>query len=284
MTQIRYLLEAALLYLLFFFFKLMPAKTASNIGGWIGRNIGARLAASRKALRNIERTLPELDEEARAAITLEMWDNLGRLMAEYSHLEKIGREHTVIEGKKRIADYIDGKKRAVFITAHMANFEVGSVSLFTQLGLKLDATYRAPNNPYSDRLLYKVRTLGGRLSAHAKSQAGGRSMMKAIKDGHQLGILIDQKYNEGINVPFFGRDAMTNPVFVQMAQRFDLDIIPIRIVREDGCSFRVIVEQPLQFTKDEPLESVISKAHMVLEEWIREKPGQWLWLHRRWKD
>ena len=281
MTKVRYLIEAALLYTLFFFFKVLPPAIASNIGGWIGRTIGTRLAASRKAARNIEKALPECDQEI---VIREMWDNLGRLMAEYSHLETIGREHTIIEGADAVQDYIDGKKSGIFITAHMANFEVGSVALFTQLGLKLDATYRAPNNPYSDRLLNKTRTLNGRLLAHSKSQTGGRALMKAVKAGNNIGILIDQKYNEGINVPFFGRDAMTNPIFVQLAQKFDREIIPVRIIREDGCKFKVIIEEPLNIKKDETIESVIAKSHMVLEKWIKDKPGQWLWLHRRWKD
>jgi len=281
MVRVRYVLEAALLYLLFGFFKLLPAHVASNIGGWIGRHVGTRLAASRKAKRNLERAIPDADYND---VIGDMWDNLGRLMAEYSHLETIGRDHTVIEGAETVRDYIDGKKSGIFITAHMANFEVGSVALFSQLGLKLDATYRPPNNPYSDRLLHKTRTLNGRLLAHAKSQAGGRGLLKAVKAGHNIGILIDQKYNEGINVPFFGRDAMTNPIFVQLARKFNRDIIPVRIIREGGCKFRVVIEDPLIITGDEPVESVIAKSHIVLERWIKDKPGQWLWLHRRWKD
>ena len=284
MTKIRYLLEAGFLHFLFFIFKLLPVETTSNIGGWIGRNIGARLAASRKAERNLERAMPSLTTQQREQIILDMWDNLGRFMAEYPHLEKIARDYTTIEGAEYLTPYINAEKSAVFIGAHLANFEVAQASMFLQLGLPIDATYRAPNNPYSHTMLNKARTLDGQLNAHAKSQAGGRSLMKAVKGGSNVGIMIDQKYNEGLSVPFFGRNAMTNPVWVQLAQKYERDIIPVRVVRDDGPHLRVILYPPLEFEKDEPVENVMQRANIVLEEWIKEKPSQWLWLHRRWKD
>jgi len=284
MTKIRYLFEAGLLYCLFFVFKLLPVEMTSNIGAWIGRNIGAQLAATRKAKRNLERAMPALTDAERDQIILDMWDNLGRFMAEYSHLETIARDHTVIEGAEYLKPYISGEKSAIFIGAHLANFEVAQASMFLQLGLPIDATYRAPNNPYAHIMLNKARTLDGRLNAHAKSQAGGRSLMKAVKSGSNVGIMIDQKYNEGISIPFFGRDAMTNPVWAQLAQKFDRDIIPVRVVRDDGVNLRVILNPPLDYKKDEPVESIMLRANVVLEEWIKEKPSQWLWLHRRWKD
>ncbi|NCT41432.1 MAG: lipid A biosynthesis acyltransferase [Alphaproteobacteria bacterium] len=284
MTKIRYLLEAALLYCLFFVFKILPVATTSNVGGWIGRNIGARLAATRKARRNLERAFPDLNAQELDQIILDMWDNLGRFMAEYAHLEEIARDYTVIEGAEYLADYISGEKSAIFIGAHLANFEVAQASMFLQLGLPIDATYRAPNNPYSHAMLNKARTLDGRLNAHAKSQAGGRSLMKAVKGGRNVGIMIDQKYNEGLSIPFFGRGAMTNPVWVQLAQKYDKDIIPVRVVRGDGVNLRVILYTPLTFKKDEAVESVMLRANVMLEDWIKDEPAQWLWLHKRWKD
>jgi len=196
-TKLRYLLEAALLHALFFVFKLMRPETASNIGGWIGRTIGVRLAASRKAKRNIERAMPDLDQVTHDKIIRDMWDNLGRLMAEYSHLETISRDYTKIEGAENLKPYIDGKKFAIFIGAHLANFEVPALCAHLQHGLAIDSTYRAPNNPHSHNILNNIRSLNGKLQAHSKSKTGGRSLMKAVKNGHNIGILIDQKYPNG---------------------------------------------------------------------------------------
>jgi len=283
-TKIRYLLEAALLHALFFIFKLMPPERASNVGGWIGRTLGTRLAASRKAVRNLKRAMPDLDEDSQTRIISEMWDNLGRLIAEYSHLETISRDYTTIEGAEHLKPYIAGEKSAVFIGAHLANFEVPALCAYLQHDLAIDSTYRAPNNPYSHDILSSIRNLNGKLKAYPKSKTGGRSLMKAVKAGRNIGILIDQKYNEGVSVPFFGHDAMTNPVFVQLAQKYGCDIVPIRIIRDESCHFRFILGEPMAFKKDETVETLIKRAHILLEEWITEKPGQWLWLHRRWKD
>ena len=284
MVKIRYLAEAGLLYILFFIFKCLPVKSTSDIGGWLGRNVGVRLAASRKAERNLARAMPDLSADEQKHVITAMWDNLGRFMAEYAHLEIIAQEHTVIENADILKDYIAGERSAIFIGAHLANFEVAQASMFLQLGLPIDATYRAPNNPYSHAMLNKARTLNGRLNAHAKSQAGGRSLMKAVKSGSNVGIMIDQKYNEGLSVLFFGREAMTNPVWVQLAQKYERDIIPVRVVREDGHNLRVILHPPLSCKKDEPLETVLQRANLMLEQWIKDKPSQWLWLHKRWKD
>ncbi|MFK7839951.1 MAG: lysophospholipid acyltransferase family protein [Bdellovibrionales bacterium] len=284
MKHIRYLLESCLIYGLYFIFKLLPVTIASNIGGWIGRNIGAHLATGRKARRHLIRAIPDLDENRQNATLLGMWDNLGRYMVEYAHLETIARDYTVIENADLLDPYIQGEKSAIFIGAHLANFEVAQASMFLQCSLAIDATYRAPNNPYAHKLLNNVRTLGGKLGSHAKSQAGGRSMMKAVKGGQNVGIMIDQKYNEGINVPFFGHDAMTNPVWVQLAQKYEKDIVPVQVVRDDGVKLRVILHPPLPFEKDEAVEAIMLRANTMLEGWIRDNPSQWLWLHKRWKD
>ena len=106
-------------------------------------------------------------------------------------------------------------------------------------------------------------------------------MVETLRDGGALGILIDQKYNEGLAIPFFGRPAMTSPAFVQMAQKTNCPLIPVRGERLPGAHFRVTIYPPLNIT-EQGVEDAIAQAHMLLEEWISERPGQWLWLHRRW--
>ena len=281
MTTLRYFLEAALLHILFFVFKLFSPKTASNIGGWIGRTIGSKLATSRKALRNIQNVLPEADHDAAIA---GMWDNLGRMIAEYPHIEEIAKNHTDIVGIENLQPYIDGKRSAIFIGGHFSNFEIPALCAYLQHGLAIDSTYRAPNNPHVHTLLSSIRSVDGKLQAYPKSKTGGRALMKAAKEKRNIGILIDQKYNEGVSIPFLGREAMTNPVFVQLAQKYGHDIVPIRTVREDGCRFTFHICEPITLGADESVESVITRSHILLEEWVREYPGQWLWLHRRWKD
>tara|TARA_R110001592_G_scaffold16881_14_gene71720 strand:+ start:8566 stop:9444 length:879 start_codon:yes stop_codon:yes gene_type:complete len=288
MKTLRYFLEATLLYILFAFFSALSPEKASNIGGWIGRTIGPKLATNRKARRNLTFAMPDIDENKQNEIIIGMWDNLGRVIAEYPHLERISRDHTVIENKGRLASLLESQQPIVFFGGHLANWEVNSTALLTQYDKKIALTYRAPNNPWTAKLLDKARTLNGRLVAFPKSRESGKDILQTLRKGGALGILIDQKYNEGIDVPFFSLPAMTNPIFVQLCQKYKCPLVPVKNQRLSGCSFKLTPYPPLAlFDKDDqprPVEDVIKEAHTLLETWISDKPEQWIWLHRRWKD
>ncbi len=283
MKYLRYFFEAVFLSLLLLIFKLMPAKVASDVGGWIGRTIGPRLAASRKALRNLQNAMPELSEDRAHESIKGMWDNLGRVMAEYPHLVKLARNNVEIVGAEHLERAIESEQGAIIIGGHIGNWEINSVISLVRLGVNADVSYRAPNNPWVDALLLRMRSVQGRIKAYPKSRAGGRSMMDTIKSGGVLGILIDQKYREGIEMPFFGMPAKTNPFFAQLAQKYDAQILSIRCERLEGSQFRFTIYEPLAH-EGKSVEEVITAAHGLLEGWIRERPDQWLWLHRRWKD
>lgn len=287
MKQIRYFLEAILLHSLFLFFKALPPKSASNIGGWIGRTIGYRLATNRKARRHVLIAFPEITKNEQDKIILGMWNNLGRVIAEYPHLQRIGKEYTSIENQEELRSYINDERAVIFIGGHIANWEVNSAATLMQLNHAVKLTYRAPNNPWTDKLLEKARTMGGKLKAFPKSRKSGRFLIETLKQGGSLGILIDQKYNEGIEVDFFGMPSMTNPVFVQLAQKYNAILVPIKCERKNGCDFNLKTYPPIDLFNDSGVardtKDVIKEAHTMLEGWIKEKPEQWLWLHRRWK-
>lgn len=286
MKKLLYGPEAFFLLLLFLFFKIIPPQTASAIGGWMGRTLGPKLAASRKAEKNLQRALPDLDKNEQDKIIREMWDNLGRVIAEYPHLEKISRDYTTFEDEAALKSFFEKDEAAVLFSAHLANWEINGTAILTHFGKPVDLTYRALNNPWADKILSHARTLGGRIRAYPKSRSSGKDILEAIKQSRYLGILIDQKYNEGINVPFFGLPAMTNPIFVKLAQKYKCPLLPVHNTRLKGAHFRIKIAPPLA-THDEngnprPVEDIIAESHTILENWIRENPGQWLWLHRRW--
>lgn len=287
MKHIRYFIEGVLLHFLMFIFRLMPLDMASACGGWIGRTIGPRLAASRKALNNIERALPHLNEQQRKNIVKGMWDNLGRVMAEYPHLKKIAQERVSFVDEHNIIPQIQKQQNVcIYITAHLANWEVAASSILMQHNISFNAIYREPNNPMVRRLLDNARTLGGKFKTFPKSTAGMRDILKSLKNKEHLGILIDQKYNEGISAPFFGHDAMTSTAFAELAHKFDAPILPGRVERLDGAHFRITL-YPVINTKDDtgaPRDTteIIAQSHRYLESWITERPEQWLWLHKRW--
>src|SRR4051812_11588806 len=145
-----YPLEAAFLYLIYGIFMVLPLDTASALGGWIGRTVGPRLGTSRKARRNLERAMPELPAERREEILLGMWDNLGRVMAEYPHLDEIW-ERTEMIGAEIVRGIAASKTPTLFFSAHTGNWEVGLLGA-ARNGLPVTAVYCPPHNP-AGRLL-----------------------------------------------------------------------------------------------------------------------------------
>ncbi len=282
-TFIRYAFEALLVGALFLVFRLLPLDAASAIGGFVGRSVGPKLAASRKAQRHIRNVFPDKPDGEVNAIITGMWDNLGRVMAEYPHLKTIATQRLTVKGEEYVSDTLKQAKGAVFYCLHMGNWEVPPAYMAHEFGADIHLMYRAPNNPWVDKMIHYWRTTGGALlTAHSKSRAGGQGAMKAIRSGAALAILIDQKYNEGINVPFFGMDAMTNPFFVKMARKFDVPLIPATICRTQGANFELTVRPPMDIV-DRSDEEIVTAAHNILEEAIIRTPEQWLWLHRRWR-
>lgn len=279
MKKLRYLSEALLVYILMFIFRILPANLASNLGGFIGKNVAYRLSATRKARRHIENSLgTNLDETNR--IALGMWDNLGRLFAEYPHLPELYMTKSELLGVENLGELTTSTNSpAIFFSGHLANWEISAPSL-RQKNIDVDLIYRAPNNPYVKNILDKCRSMDGTLKTYPKSAQGMRQVMMALKQGRRIGILIDQKYNQGIEVPFFGQPSMTSLAFIQLAKKFNCPLIPVQVERIKGANFRVTIHKPMDLSKDDNV--LITEAHTMLEGWIRHAPAHWLWLHKRW--
>jgi KDO2-lipid IV(A) lauroyltransferase len=272
-------------------FRLLPLDAASALGGWLGRRLGPHLPVSRHAARNLERAMPDLAADRQRAVLTGMWDNLGRVLAEYAHLPDIGRaielkdDRVTITGLQHIEAIRNAGKPVIFFSAHYGNWELLGLTA-TRYGLPLVQVYRAANNPLTEELLQDLRqAVGGRLVP--KGMQAAREMLKALKQNESLAMLIDQKLSTGIAVPFFGHDAMTAPAIAELALRADCPVVPAYVERLQGARFRVVVEAPLQLEKTGDRERDIFTGMQLLngriETWIRARPEQWFWVHKRWK-
>lgn len=286
LKHLRYFIEALIVYLLFAIFWLLPLDIASNIGGFLGRLIGPHTNLSQRAIKNISQALPHLSEAEHHKIKLEMWDNLGRLFAEYPHLKQIGKERTEFVNLEILEKYRKKETPLVLISAHVGNWEIHASSLYNQVNLPITLTYRPPNNPWVDSLLLKARCLGGKVHALPKETESGRKMLQILKKKGVVGILIDQKYNEGILAPFFHQDAKTNPIFASLAQKYDAPIISFYAERIKGAHFKIHIDDSIktQNSSKENLEiiDIVTTTNKLLEKSILKNPAQWIWVHRRW--
>lgn len=287
--HLGYPVEAVAAYVLYGLAAALTPERASAFGGWIGRRLGPRLPASRRALRNIERALPETTPAERHAILCGMWDNLGRVLAEYPHLPALwdsGRVEVV--GAETIQDLSRSHRPGLLLAAHLGNWELLSLSA-SRLGFGpgLTLVYRRLNNPLVDRLIaHARRPFAARLVP--KGRDGAREILAALRQGGTVAMMVDQKMNDGIPVPFFGRDAMTAPAIAQLALKFDCPLIPARIERLGGTRFRITIMPPLELPRsgdrNTDIGDLMIRINRLIESWVREQPAQWLWLHRRWPD
>ena len=155
-----------------------------------------------------------------------------------------------------------------------------------QYGTPVAQIYRAANNPLVDRMIARFR--GDRAEFIPKGTVAARHAIAALRRGAHLTLLADQKMNDGIPVPFFGRPAMTAPALAALALRFDCDVLPARVERLGGAHFQLTVFPPLALRRsgnshaDEA--ALMTQVNAILESWIRDRPEQWFWVHRRWSD
>lgn len=288
---VRYPLEALAAIVVYGMFAVMPTPAASAAGGFLGRMIGPRLPVTRRALDNLKRAMPEIDDAGRKRIVRAMWDNLGRVVGEYPHIGSIARD----AGKGGRVEIVNLEKAdpiraddspGILISGHLANFELFTLAAVS-CGIEYAQFYRAPNNPLVDRLIQMVRRMPAEKQIR-KGAEGARQAIRILKQGGILAILIDQKLNDGIAIPFFGIDAMTAPAAVQFGLRFDCPVIPARLERTGGCNFRLTFMDPLDIPdtgdRQQDVRIAMTRVNEMLEEWIRERPEQWFWLHRRWPD
>lgn len=266
----------------------LPLDAASALGAWAGRTFGPRLRAHQTAHDNLRRIMPELGETERAAIIRGMWENLGRTVAEYPHIRKFdpyaenGRIEVV--GLEHMEALWNDDKPGLLFGGHLANWEVASLAV-TRRGWNLHVAYRALNNPLVDRLLRRGRDAFD-AGLFPKGPVGAKMALKALSNGEHVAMLVDQKMNDGIPVPFMGVDAMTAPAVARFALRYDCPVVPVQVERLQGARFRITfypdLEKPETGDRQKDTEAIMAKVNDYLGSWIRRHPEQWLWVHRRW--
>lgn len=214
-----------------------------------------------------------------------MWDNLGRVVAEYPHLDEIW-DRTEVIGAETVHSLANSKIPALFFSAHIGNWEINLMGA-TRNGLPVTAVYRRPNNPAVSRLIDQARSvIGSQLVP--KGRDGAKEVVATLRNRGAVCMLIDQKMNDGIAVPFFGRNAMTAPAIAQLAYRYRCAVVPAVVERLEGTRFRLTISPPLELREtgdlDTDVRTLMVSINALVEEWVRARPEQWLWLHRRWPN
>ncbi|MBY0331001.1 MAG: lipid A biosynthesis lauroyl acyltransferase [Acetobacteraceae bacterium] len=287
---------AALIRAVFAAVRSLGPDRSAAAGAWVARTLGPLFPAHRVALDNIRHAFPDKSAAEHRAILRQAWDNLGRVACEYVHMDRMWDfdperpNHGRIQASEAtVARYValaeDGKPALIF-AAHLANWEIPAVAA-AKHGLASAVLYRTPNNARiaADIVALRMPIMGRLIAA---SPAAPVRMMEALDEGLHVGMLIDQRFGRGPRVPFFGRLAASNPLLPRLARRFpDVPVHGARVIRQPGGRFLLElterIELPRAASGQVDIDSATALLNRIVEDWIREHPGQWLWMHRRWR-
>ena len=269
--------------------RLLGVDAASAFGGWLGRTLGPLTGAHKVATRNLKLAFPDKDEAWRATMLEAQWDGLGRTFAEFPLMDKIlpstGRVEVV--NQERLFQIAADKVPVVFVSGHLSNWEVMPAAIVDS-GVTCEMTYRAANNPYVDERIKQSRfRYGVRLFA-PKGGDGARELLEAMKRGVSVALMNDQKFNNGVEGPFFGHPARTAPGPSRLAIRFGTVLQPMSVQRIKGARFRAVVHDPISLPdtgdRTADIEAGVKRVNAFMEDRIRERPEEWFWVHRRWPN
>jgi len=281
--KIRYLIEAILFYFFYYILKIFSFSFSSKLMGGLVRFIGPKLKQTRIAKHNIRKSIPELSEDEIENLIPDIWESLGRIAGEFVNVYDLSEEefkkHVTVKGLENVRRQMDEKGQFLIVTAHIGNWEIIPKVLLME-GMPIASVYRKANNPFVDKMIIKTR-LKCNADLFPKGREGVKNILKHIKNKGSLGMLVDQKMNNGIAVPFFGREAMTAPAIAELALKFNLPLIPARVKRTEGANFELIFYPPIDVQGKDVL-TIMTKVNSIFEEWIKKKPAQWFWVHKRW--
>lgn len=270
-------------------FRSMGLERASDAGAALLRALGPRFSVHNVARTNMRIAFPEASERELDGLLVEMWDNFGRLLGEFPNTHRFdfspGSDQIETEGTDILAEYDRQGQPVVLIGGHFANWELLGATIVRHMH-DCRITYRHANNPIIDRRIIEQRRAYGVRILAPKGGHGAKELMTALKHGASVGLMNDQKMNDGIAAPFLGREAMTASGPSRMALRYDCPIVPMSIVRKDGPRFKIKVHDPLDKPdKDAPdaILQLVTRINQFIEAQIRGAPAQWFWVHRRFE-
>jgi Kdo2-lipid IVA lauroyltransferase/acyltransferase len=271
----------------------LPRLTAFFAG--FMRRVGPWLPEHRIGRANLAAAFPEKSAAERERILLAAWENLGRFTAEFIHLDQLWDYQRDSEQPSRIEpapcarERLDGIVRAgkpvLLFAGHLGNWELTALGAHAE-GLDLAILYRAPNvGAVADEVIaLRSRNMGTLIST---GKDASLRVHAALRQGQHVAMLVDQYFERGADVVFFGRPTRANPLIAQLARHHRCPIYGARTVRLPGDRFRIEITDaivpPCDAEGRVDVQATMQLITSILEGWVREYPEQWLWMHRRWR-
>ena len=286
MKYIKYFLQFLLTIFSFLIFKILGPNLSSAISGKIFELIGPFFRSKQIIHSNIKRAIPHIDSKNLENITRMMWNNYGRLFAEYMFIKdfrlgKLGKK-IQIEGQEILDEIKKSKKQVIFISGHFSNFELMAMYL-EKTGIKLSAIYRPLNNIFLNSIMEGIREKFICKYQIKKGIGGLKKLISLKKNNFSTALMIDQRVSEGVLSNLFNQKALTTTIPAQLVKKFSIPVVPVYIQRIKGLNFKISVHDPINFSEEASIEDITFKLNQILGTMILKKPEQWIWSHNRWK-
>jgi KDO2-lipid IV(A) lauroyltransferase len=213
-----------------------------------------------------------------------MWENYGMTFIEYIFLDyfKKNKSHVLIEGEKNLYSIKEKNKPVIFISGHFANFELMSMEI-TKKNINLATIYRPLNNFYLNPFMEYLRKKYVCKNQIKKGRTGVKEAIAFIGKQHSIALMVDQRVSEGEKIKFFKEEALTTTLPAQLALKYNLDIVPIFIERDQNNLFKMKVLKPIDPSEFKNKLRISEKLNQIIESMIIKNPNQWIWTHDRWK-
>ena len=286
MKIIKYFFQFIFIVILFSLFKILRLKLSSAIGGKIFEKIGPLFRSKNLIHSNIKKAFPEMELENINKIINLMWNNYGRVFAEYMFIKKFREDKSnkriKIEGQELLEEIKKKNEPVIFISGHLSNFELMAMQI-EKTGIKLAAIYRPLNNVFLNKIMERIRKKYICKFQIKKGIGGMKKLITLKKNNFSTALMIDQRVSQGIKSNFFNQEALTTTIPAQLVKKFKIPIVPIFIERVDDINFKLVVKKPINFESTKSTQEITDELNKILEKMIIYKPEQWIWSHNRWK-
>ena len=286
MINIKYFLQFIIIIFLFLIFKILGIRFSSFLGGKLFQIIGPAFRSKEIINNNIKRAFPDLNFKEINKIKSSMWNNYGRVFAEYIYLKNFRHgnlsKNISIEGEDILTNIKKQNQKVIFVSGHFSNFELMAMQI-DKLNLKIGAIYRPLNNIFLNKIMERIRRKYICNNQIKKGIGGLKELIKLNNEGYSTAIMIDQRVSQGIKSNFFNEEAFTTTIPAQLVKKFSIPVVPIFIERYEGIKFKMKVFKPVHFSIEDSIENITADLNKILEKMILNNPNNWIWSHNRWK-
>ena len=281
---INYFFQSIFIYLFFLLGRILGINLSRKLFSSLFIIVGPFFKSKKITENNLNIFLGKNSSVNKKKIINDMWKNYGKTFIEYIFLDyfRNKKSHISLEGKEHLSQIIKKDKPVIFISGHLANFELMSMEI-TKQNISLATIYRPLNNFFLNPFMELLRRRYVCSNQIKKGINGVRESIEYIKKKHCIALMIDQRVSEGEKVIFFDKPALTTTLPAQLSIKFDLEVIPVFIERDKDNKFKIEFQKAINPKNFKNKFELTRELNVVLEKMITRNPGQWIWTHNRWK-